>query len=81
MRKRSKGERDDLRPEYELRDLLKKGVLGKYARRYREGNNLILLEPEVAKSFRNSQAVNEALRLVIELGKVSGLRKNHPAKA
>jgi hypothetical protein len=81
MRKRSKEERDDLRPEYELRELLKKGVLGKYARRYREGSNLILLEPEVAKSFRNSQAVNEALRLVIELGKLSGLRKNYPAKA
>lgn len=34
---------DDLRPEYDLKTLLKGGVQGKYAARYREGTNLVLL--------------------------------------
>ena len=69
MKKKPKSDmRDDLRPEYDLRELLKGGVRGKYAQRYRAGTNLVLLEPDVAKAFANdSEAVNEALRLVIQL--------------
>ena len=67
-KKHKKGKEDDLRPEYDLRELLKKGVRGKYAERYREGTNLVLLDPNVAKVFANDgKAVNDALRLVIEL--------------
>jgi hypothetical protein len=66
MKNRSKTE-DKLRPEYNLRELLKGGVRGKYAKRYRAGTNLVLLEPDVARAFRNERAVNEALRLVIRL--------------
>ena len=40
---------------------------GKYAKRYHEGTNLDLLDPEVRKAFRDEKAVNEALRLVIRL--------------
>jgi hypothetical protein len=58
---------DELRPEYDLRALLKRGVQGKYAERYRAGTNLVLLEPDVARAFSSEQAVNEALRLVIRL--------------
>jgi len=58
---------DELRPEYDLRELLKSGVRGKYAKRYRSGTNLVLLEPDVARAFANERAVNEALRLVIRL--------------
>lgn len=58
---------DELRPEYAMKSLLKGGVRGKYAARYREGTNLVLLEPEVAKAFPNEKAVNEALKLVIKL--------------
>jgi len=61
---------DELRPEYDMKSLLKGGVRGKYAARYRAGTNLVLLEPEVAKAFPNKQAVNEALKLVIKLKKV-----------
>ena len=50
--------------------LLKGGVRGKYAARYRAGTNLVLLEPEIAKAFPNEKAVNEALRLVIKLKQV-----------
>ena len=61
---------DDLRPEYDLRRLLKGGVRGKYAKRYHAGTNLVLLDPDVRKAFRNERAINQALRLVIELRKV-----------
>jgi hypothetical protein len=51
MRKKSKGEKDDdLRLEYNLRQLLRTGVQGKYAKRYRQGTNLVLLKPEVARA-------------------------------
>jgi hypothetical protein len=69
--KKPRGEgNDELRPEYDLRQLLKGGVRGKYAKRYHAGTNLVLLDPDVRKAFRNERAVNEALRLVIELRKV-----------
>ncbi len=63
-------ENDELRPEYDMRELLKVGVRGKYAERYRAGTNLVLLDPDVAKAFPSEQAVNEALRLVIQLTKI-----------
>ena len=58
---------DTMRPEYDLRELLKGGVRGKYAKQYHAGTNLVLLDPEVRKAFRDEEAVNEALRLVIQL--------------
>jgi hypothetical protein len=61
---------DELRLEYDMKSLLKGGVRGKYAKRYRAGTNLVLLEPEVAKAFPNEKAVNEALKLVMKLKKV-----------
>jgi hypothetical protein len=71
MRKKSKGERtDNLRPEYDLRELLKGGVQGKYAGRFREGTNLVLLEPDIAAAFPSDEAVNTALRLVMQLQKL-----------
>ena len=74
MKKRSDRTADELRPEYDLRQLLKGGVRGKYAKRYHAGTNLVLLEPEVRKAFASERAVNEALRLVIELRKIGGGR-------
>ena len=61
---------NELRPEYDLGQLLKGGVRGKYAKRYHAGTNLVLLDPDVRKAFRSERAVNDALRLVIELRKV-----------
>ncbi len=77
MKKKDESEMsDELRPEYDLRELLEDGVRGKYAERYKEGTNLVLLEPDVAKVFANNEnAVNEALRLVIELKKLPVRRK------
>jgi len=61
---------DELRPEYDLARLFKSGVRGKYAKRYHAGTNLVLLDPDIRKAFRSEKAVNDALRLVIELRKV-----------
>ncbi len=66
---------DELRPEYDLRQLLKGGVRGKYAKRYHAGTNLVLLDPDVHKAFRSGRAVNDALRLVIELRKVGSSKQ------
>jgi hypothetical protein len=73
MKRKSKNEmRDELRPEYDLGPLLKNGIQGKYAKRCRnEGTNVILLDPEVAKEFPTASEVNEALRLVIRLTRLS----------
>ena len=61
---------DELRPEYDLKELLKGGVRGKYANQYAAGSNVVLLEPDVRRVFRDGKAVNDALRLVIALRKV-----------
>ena len=44
---------------------MKGGVRGKYVARLRKGSNLVLLEPEVAAAFPSAEAVNEALRGVL----------------
>ena len=74
MKKRRNDTGDELRPEYDLRRLLKGGILGKYAKRYHAGTNLVLLEPDVRKAFRDERAVNDALRLVIELRRIGSGR-------
>ena len=61
---------DELRPEYDIKQLLKKSVRGKYARRYAEGTNLVLLDSDLADAFPTAEAVNEALRLVLRLSKI-----------
>lgn len=57
---------DELRPEYDFAQM-KGGIRGKYVQRYREGTNLVLLDPDVAQAFPNDEAVNEALRLLIQI--------------
>jgi len=58
----NRGEEDTLRPEYDLRG----GVRGKYYQQYREGTNVVLLDPDVAAVFPDSDAVNQALRVLIK---------------
>jgi hypothetical protein len=43
------------------------GVRGKYAARYAEGTNVVVLAPDVAEVFRDSIAVNEALRTLVRM--------------
>jgi hypothetical protein len=56
---------DDLRPEYDLSQL-KGGVRGKYYRQAAAGTNLILIEPDLARVFRDAESVNRALRLLVD---------------
>jgi hypothetical protein len=56
----------DLLEEYDFSP----GVQGKYADRFREGANLVLLDRDIAEAFPNDEAVNTALRLVIQLKKL-----------
>ncbi len=50
-----------MRAEYDFGN----AVRGKYARAFRESTNVVVLEPDVAARFKNSRAVNEALRAVL----------------
>jgi hypothetical protein len=61
---------DELRDEYEP-SLIRKGVRGKYAARYREGTNLVLLAPDVAAAFPDADAVNGALRMLMKVAQSS----------
>ena len=49
---------DEMRPEYDLRG----GLRGKYFAQYKPGTNVVLLDPDLAKIFRDSDSVNKALR-------------------
>jgi len=81
MKKKHTSEMDDeLRPEYDLQELLKGGVRGKYVARYRAGTNMVLLDPDVAKAFPDEAAVNEALRLVIQLTEIQRGEKHSVAE-
>lgn len=65
-----KAKSDELRPEYRREDL-GPGVRGKYLEAYRAGTNLVLLSPDIAKVFPTEQAVNDALRSLIEVAQRS----------
>ena len=54
-------DKDTLRDEYP-EDLIKSGIRGKYAKNYREGTNIALIDPDLHKIFPDSAAVNRALR-------------------
>ena len=58
-------EKDDLRSEYSRGDL-GEGVRGKYYEQYKDGTNVVVLEPDIAKEFPSSEAVNDALREVLK---------------
>lgn len=55
------------------------GVRGKYARRYAEGSNVVVLDPDVARLFPNREVVNDTLRAVAKIVQMQERRRN-PAK-
>jgi hypothetical protein len=55
----------ELRPEYKQSDF-GKIIRGKYANRIKAETNVVLLEPDIAKAFPNDEAVNNALRHLLE---------------
>ena len=69
MKKGPKAKRDrNLLDEYDF----SKGVRGKYAKRYAEGTNVVVLAPDVAAVFTDAESVNEALRVLVRIARKSG---------
>ena len=56
---------DPLRDEYDFSG----GIRGKHHEAYRKGTNVVLLDPDVAQVFKDSEAVNTALRLLLTLAR------------
>jgi hypothetical protein len=67
MSKKTEPQEPEMREEYDF----SAGVRGKYAARFAEGSNVIVLDPDVAAVFRDPQAVNSALRLLAESARSS----------
>ncbi|MBI4730404.1 MAG: hypothetical protein HY775_13045 [Acidobacteria bacterium] len=66
MKPKPKVVRDSMRPEYGFD--YSTAVRGKYYRRLlKEGANVVVLDPDVAKAFRDSETVNEALRSLLRM--------------
>jgi hypothetical protein len=70
MKKKPDKSDEDLRAEYDA-SVIRGGVRGKYAQRYKAGTNLVLLAPDVAAAFPNAEVVNEALRMLMKVAKNS----------
>ena len=75
--KKTNQKEDDIRPEYDFASM-QGGIRGKYVKRLREETNLVLLDPEVAAAFPTGEAVNAALRGILNTAKavrqLGGLR-------
>ena len=65
---------EDILPEYDFAH----GVRGKHHEAYKAGTNVIFLEPDVAKVFKDSESVNRVLRLLLKLAK-ENVATNKPA--
>jgi hypothetical protein len=65
-----KDESGEMRDEYSREDL-GEGVRGKYYDDFKSGTNLVLLAPDVAAVFKTEEAVNKALRELIDLARRS----------
>ncbi len=63
---------DELRAGYQREDFGRMSR-GKYADRCRKASNVVVISPEIQKAFPNAQAVNDALRGLLDLAKAAGL--------
>ncbi len=63
----------DMLDEYDF----SKGVRGKYAKRYAEGSNIVVLSPDLAQVFPDSESVNEALHVLVRIARQ---KIKHPTK-
>ena len=82
MKKANPKLKDELREEYKRSDFGKM-VRGKYAGKIATASNVVVLDPEVSKAFPNDQAVNDALRSLIDIAKATARPKRsrrHAAK-
>jgi hypothetical protein len=73
MKKKTDEFSDELRPEYDFRKLKFVGR-GIYAKRYRSGTNIVLLDPDIRAAFPDDESVNEALRVIAKAAKQQASR-------
>lgn len=66
----------DMRAEYDF----KGAVRGKYLERYRQGSNVVLLDPDVSEAFPNAASVNQALRTLAARKSVRVRRAQRPRR-
>ena len=79
MKHKRQAQRDEMRPEYDFD--YAHADRGKYFRLLlKEGANVVVLEPDVAKAFRGSKAVNDALRSLIQGTKHTGSPAKHSSR-
>lgn len=67
-------EKDDILPEYDFGN----AVRGKHHQAYKAGTNVVFLDPDVAKVFKDSESVNRALRLLLSLAQETVTSKPGP---
>lgn len=67
---------DEMRAHYDFSG----GIRGKYARRYAEGTNVVVLDPDVAREFPNRDVVNETLRAVAQIVQIKERRRDRANK-
>jgi len=67
----SKRRAPEMRAEYDFTG----GVRGKYVDRYRQGTNVVLLDPELVEAFPDSKSVNDALRALVAIAARTETRK------
>ena len=72
----TKESNDDLRPEYDLSQL--KGGVRKYYSRALACSNVVLIEPELADIFPDTESVNRALRLLVDRAEAAAKRVRRP---
>ncbi len=73
MKKKAKSREPEMLKEYDFRG----GIRGKYAKRFSQGANIVVLDPDVASVFTDSESVNQALRALSEI--VKRQKKKVPA--
>ena len=81
MKKVNRADKDELRAEYVLSDFPEGIVRGKYSKCLRASSNIIVLKPEVADVFPNAEAVNRALRSLIEIAHKATRKPKHSTAA
>ena len=68
---KEKKENEEMLDEYDF----SQGEKGKYFKKYKEGSNVVVLDPDVAKVFRDRRVVNESLRALVKIIKLKEKQK------
>jgi hypothetical protein len=71
MKQPSSKPRTEMKTEYDFSS----GIRGKYAKQYQQGNNVVLIDPELLEAFPDSKAVNDALRALVAIANRTDTRK------